>query len=937
MECDAYLEAVLDAAAAALPGATWALLVRQGDGWRVRSGRGEALPGPGTLLPEGAGWHFADCGQAPGRLGLLAPTWGGQAALCLQRFAALAGCRGGTGGGDQVTRLSILVRIGHAVSTQLTVESLLVTVDQEVARVFDTTNFYVALRQTRSEDWLWAFHREHGDRLPATSHPLHAGLTGCIFRTAKPLFLPVYREREAWLRQEGVVTIGEIPKAWMGVPLIAGDAVIGVMAIQSYEAEGIYSEDDLELFSAIASQIGVAIRNAQLYEDTARHAREMEALASIGRDLNASLDLDTVLARIAANVQELLARDTLAIFLESDELEVYLPVAISGPEADAVGTLRVLLREGILGTVIASGRPELINEAASDPRIGVGAAIPGGRLLAVPLFSPERPIGVISVWRSRAEQGFDLRDLEFLEGIARQASIAIRNAKVFGQSQSAKLEALAASQAKSSFLANMSHELRTPLNAILLYSELLMDEVRERGNGDLVGDLWKIQGAGKHLLGLIDDILDLSKIEAGRMSVFLEDCDVPALLAEIVATVEPLVTQNRNHFRTETDPSLRTLHTDQKKLRQILFNLLNNAAKFTQDGEISLLVRRDPEEAGYACFRVSDTGIGMSTEQMGRIFQEFAQAEASTSRQFGGTGLGLTLCRKFATLLGGEIQVESHTGHGSTFTVRIPGLPIQPKQVLRTGRTAERGTILLIDDDPSLREALGRTLGREGFRIVMAADGREGLHLAKSLHPSLITLDIAMPGLDGWEVLTRLKADPDLRPIPVIVITILEDQAKGIALEAADYLQKPVSREGLLGAVSRLLPEPGRAPVLIAEDDEATREGLRRILAGEGLPTLEAGDGTSALTCLGRQLPSLILLDLMMPGMDGFELLAELQGHDSWRQIPVIILTALELTPELRERLGFPQVCRIIRKGAYSRAELVEVVRRYALRSAGYF
>ena len=332
MECDAYLEAVLDAAVGS-PARRQLGPARPPGGWlarpvRARGGDSGARGPSCPRGPAGASRTVARRGRPPAGSGCWRPRGDEQAALCLQRFAALAGCRGGKGGGEQVTRLSILIRIGHVVSTQLTVESLLVTVDQEVARVFDTTNFYVAVRQARSEDWLWAFHREHGDRLPATSHPLHAGLTGCIFRTAKPLFLPVYREREAWLRQEGVETIGEIPKAWMGVPLIAGDAVIG----RSWPSRATRRKASTRKATWSSSRPSPPRSawpsgSAQLYEDATRHALEMEALASIGRDLNASLDLDTVLARIAANVQELLARDTLAIFLESDELDVFLPVA----------------------------------------------------------------------------------------------------------------------------------------------------------------------------------------------------------------------------------------------------------------------------------------------------------------------------------------------------------------------------------------------------------------------------------------------------------------------------------------------------------------------------------------------------------------------------------------------------------------------------------
>ncbi|HWQ11074.1 MAG TPA: ATP-binding protein, partial [Holophaga sp.] len=501
-------------------------------------------------------------------------------------------------------------------------------------------------------------------------------------------------------------------------------------------------------------------------------------------------------------------------FLENEEEECFEPVAASGPMTVPLKGLKVHRGSGILGAVIEQGRAEIINDTSEDPRAihiaGSKEDEKGDKLMAAPLFSEDRVIGIIAAWRDAQELPFETVDLDFMEGIARQASVALRNAQLFGQSRTAQAEAETANRAKSAFLASMSHELRTPLNAILLYCELLMDEVHERGLGEFGSDLDKIQGAGRHLLGLIDDILDLSKIEAGRMSVYVEECDLAAVLMDVEATALSLMARNRNRFRMEVDPALRTLVTDQKKLRQMLYNLLSNAAKFTHDGTITLTVGQAPGDPRRISFVVADTGIGMTPEQLERVFQEFAQAEASTSRKYGGTGLGLALCRKFAVLLGGEIQVESEPGRGSTFRLLLPGLPLEPAmaapQVARPAGQV-RGRILLIDDDPALREALSRMLAREGFQVTLAGNGMEGLALARSLAPQLITLDIEMPGCDGWEVLARLKADPELKQIPVVVVSVLDERARGFALEAADYLQKPVDRERLLDTLESLLPD----------------------------------------------------------------------------------------------------------------------------------
>ncbi len=516
-----------------------------------------------------------------------------------------------------------------------------------------------------------------------------------------------------------------------------------------------------------------------------------------------------------------------------------------------------------------------------------------------------------------------LKVQEHLEELVAQRSADLL--KVNTELLLAKGRAEEASQAKSRFLANMSHELRTPLNAILLYGELLSEELRELGEAQLEEDIQKIRGAGKHLLSLIDNILDLSKIEAGKMKPFLEDCDLELLLEEVRSTLQPLAERNQNRLELEVEPGLPPLHTDQKMLRQILFNLLNNAAKFTREGLLRLEVAKDP--AGGLLFRVRDTGIGMTPEQLARVLGDtFTQADANTSHRFGGTGLGLALCRRFAALLGGELLAESSPGQGSTFTFRLP-LQAGPTVPTPSGPLGERRTLLVIEDDPAMREALSRLFTQEGFWVATAREGEEGLHLAASLRPCLITLDIVMPGLDGWEVLTRLKADPDTASIPVVLITVTEDHQRGIALGAVDYLRKPVTRKELFHAVQRALGEGTAQRILLVDDDADAREGVRRMLEGEGWIVDCADSGEAALEALAQTPASLILLDLLMPGMDGFQLISALSRTEAWREIPVIVLTALGLDEEDLERLRSPQVQAIFRKGTCVREDLTSAIR----------
>jgi signal transduction histidine kinase len=363
----------------------------------------------------------------------------------------------------------------------------------------------------------------------------------------------------------------------------------------------------------------------------------------------------------------------------------------------------------------------------------------------------------------------------------------------------------AANTAKSTFLANMSHELRTPLNAILGYSEMLQEEVVDIGQDYLVADLKKIHSAGKHLLSLINDVLDLSKIEAGKMTLYLETVEVKPLVDDVVSTVAPLVDKKANTLEIQADPDLGSMHVDVTKVRQTLFNLLSNACKFTEQGVIRLTARRFKEGGrDWLTFSVADTGIGMTAEQLSKLFQAFQQADASTTRKYGGTGLGLAISKKFCEMMGGSIEVTSEYGKGTTFTMKVPARVIDPKaapEMTPSGafRVSDLsgGTVLLIDDDPTALDLLSRYLTKEGFAVVTAGGGEEGLRLARELKPIAITLDVKMPDMDGWHVLSALKGDPALASIPVVVVSMVDEKTTGYELGAAAYLPKPVDHERL--------------------------------------------------------------------------------------------------------------------------------------------
>ena len=483
----------------------------------------------------------------------------------------------------------------------------------------------------------------------------------------------------------------------------------------------------------------------------------------------------------------------------------------------------------------------------------------------------------------------------------------------------------AASRHKSEFLANMSHELRTPLNAIIGYSEMLQEDAAGLGAAALVPDLKKIHSAGHHLLEMINSVLDLSKIEAGRMEVLLEDFELPALLTEIRTMVEPLARRNQNRLTVDCAEGLSRLRTDWTKLRQVLLNLLSNACKFTHDGEVHLgVVREFTDGRNWIAFRVSDTGIGITAEQIGRLFQDFAQADRGTARLYGGTGLGLALSRRLCRLMGGDIVVTSDSGQGSTFTARLPldATAASPPALSAQPVRAE-GTVLVIDDDAVVRDLLDRFLSKEGFRVLQASGGEQGLELARREQPDVITLDLMMAGMDGWSVLAAVSADPAVAGIPVVILSMLDDHTAGYALGASEYLTKPIDRERLLAALRRHRRE---RPVLVVDDDPMMRTLLRRLLEAEGHTVIDADGGHSALRRLVEQAPGMILLDLLMPGMDGFEFLATLRQDVRWHDIPVVIVTAKEMTADDRIRLN-GSVVRVLHKCATGYDRLLADVR----------
>jgi adenylate cyclase len=477
----------------------------------------------------------------------------------------------------------------------------------------------------------------------------------------------------------------------------------------------------------------------------------------------------------------------------------------------------------------------------------------------------------------------------------------------------ARDQAEAMSLTKSAFLANMSHELRTPLNAIIGVTEMLQEDARDLKRDDEIEPLNRVSGAARHLLALINDILDLSKIEAGRMELNLETFSIAPLIDDVVKTFETLAANNGNRIVVDCDPATKSIHADQMRVRQTLLNLVSNANKFTERGTLTIRARRrEIDNREWVEIAVTDTGIGMTPAQMEKLFQEFSQVDSSTTRKYGGTGLGLAISQRFCRMMGGGISVQSEAGRGSTFTITLPanvvgidaaGAPETTPRMHAAAISRNAPLIVVADDDRTVRDVVARFLEREGFSVALADGGQQALRLVRELHPDAITLDVIMPDLDGWTVLAAIKGDPALADIPVVLLTIVDEKNRGYSLGAVEYLVKPVDREKLTQTLRRICGSV-RGRVLLVDDDDIIRRQMRLQLQHNGWDISEAENGRIALARLDEARPDAIILDLIMPEMDGFEFVDEMRRRPEWHDIPVIVVTSKDLTAEDRSRLN---------------------------------
>jgi signal transduction histidine kinase/DNA-binding response OmpR family regulator len=794
-----------------------------------------------------------------------------------------------------------------------------------------------------------------GGQVLSTYAPI--GNLGWVVLTEQPLdeaFAPL---QATIIRSMAILALGLLASILASV-LLARQLVAPIRRLQEGAARvgrgelehriDIHTGDELEAlameFNSTSAQLQESHHNLEQKVDDrtaelTRSIAELQGLGEVVQAVNSSLDLQQVLVTIVTHAVRLSQAKEGTIYEFNEPSGIFEPRANFGASEAMVDALReskIRLGDTTVGKCAAGRVPVQM----PDVETGIGYRLrdlllrEGIRsVLAVPLLREERVIGALVV-RRREVGEFPQSVVTLLQTFAAQSVLAIQNARLFHEIREKGEQLAVASEHKSQFLANMSHELRTPLNAIIGVTEMLLEDAHDLKRDDEVEPLSRVLRAGRNLLALINDILDLSKIEAGKMELHLESFAIAPLIEDVASTIRSSSVKNGNELKVIGTADIGAMKADQNRVRQALLNLASNANKFTERGTITIDVSRAEEDGReWITLAVLDTGIGLTPEQMGRLFQEFVQADASTTRKYGGTGLGLSISRRFCQMMGGDITVKSEAGSGSTFTIRLPAEVISDQPiplahpVSNAGRSAAssvNAVVLVIDDDPTVRDLTERHLSREGFAVVTAAGGIEGLRLARELHPAAITLDLMMPDIDGWTVLAALKGDSALVDIPVILMTILDEKNRGYALGARDYLVKPIDREQLSATLRSITGATGRRVMLI-DDDEMLRRGIANSLEKKGWEVSEAGDGRAGLARMNEMRPDVIVLDLMMPEMDGFMFLDEKRRHPGWREIPVVIITAKDLTDEDRRRLN-GGVERILQKDAPTRDEMLQEV-----------
>ncbi|HEC21580.1 MAG TPA: GAF domain-containing protein, partial [Chloroflexi bacterium] len=823
---------------------------------------------------------------------------------------------------ERVAELTTINLVAQSVSRADTLEELYDVVTAQLMRTFGARHGYLGLIDRSNIIHLPIF-IEGGERIESPEpFPLGEGLTSHVLQSKKVLLINENAMEKA--EQMGAKLVGAVPKSLLIVPLMLGNEAIGVISIQDMEKENAFTEAHIRQLSTLAAYIAVKIRNAELLEEAQRRADELGFLFNVTRAAVSSTELDEALSNVVEIVQdEIGGVESAIIYLANIEASVLEPYAAVGYGREVIARQEpVPWGKGLVGTVAARGEPLIIHDTIQHEE----AASAEGRTrsaVLVPLQAGGQFSGVLAIESTRPN-AFGERELRLLEAASGTLNAVIQNARLLEEVTRANEQLRELDQLKSQFLANMSHELRTPLNSIIGFSRVMLKGIDGPLNDLQTQDLTTIHQSGQHLLGLINNILDMSKIEAGKMEIQPEYVNLEDIVDTVIATGRGLVKDKPIQIFKEVEPGLPMVYGDPVRLRQILLNLVSNAAKFTHEGSITVRVERkdyDPltGEPPRVQVDVSDTGIGIAKEDMDKLFEAFRQVDGSTTRQVGGTGLGLAISREFVEMHGGRMWVESEPGVGSTFSFTIPLHPPEDTDAEVYASPAYddgRPIVLAVDDEPGVLDLYRRYLEKEGYAFVALKNANDLLHHVRRVRPSAILLDLNLPGRDGWQAIDDLRTAEDTDDIPIVICSIEDQRQRAEEVGAAGYLTKPIIEDDLLGVLRDVLAEyptgqtdeqeePERQTILIVSGQPEYRRVLQEALSNELDCTIQiALTGYESLQILQDGLPSVMLLDADLPDMDGYGLLLALRSQEEFQTLPVILLTKRALSSEELAALG---------------------------------
>ncbi|GEM_PF-2840887 len=838
----------------------------------------------------------------------------------------------------RLTELEYIKTVFEAMNKSIELDDLCILLGESLLRLYKCDVIYIGYLDREREKIFTPYFSVYGENKKSEPMKIGEGLTAIVLREKKPLILNTSNYDDL-IKLGAKVVYGYPPKSWVGIPLISKGEAIGIVSIQQYDTENYFSEEDIELLKILSNSISVAIEKLYLFNEAKEKEAEAKIVAEISRTITSFLDLSNIIQQIIEIVFPLISHTTASIYLKKEDGNFY-GVASTGKDSEQILKHKVLPGEGIIGKSVLE-RETIIENNLANNKIAkqIDGTLKGAeneKIMSIPIFSENEVKGALVIWRGENEDNFNFADREFAESIAASIGVALQNSILYEKLKEAKREAEYANLMKTQFLSSMSHELRTPLNSIINFSYLIQRTIPEKDYPEEFDMLKRIEESGKYLLSLINDILDLAKIEAGKMELYKEYFDIFEILGSILTTTQNLINHKPISLLTELQPDLPKIFADKTRLRQILLNLLSNSAKFTKEGYIKLKINYEAEKEFVFC--IEDTGIGIKKEDIDKAFMEFIQIDGGINRQVKGTGLGLPITKKFVELHGGKISVESEYGKGTKFFFTIPHvkdyiseeLPIKEQITFEEenkkieGKGVEK--ILIVDDEENFVKFVDKEFNKK-WRVISTVNPEEIFTLLDKYNPQLIFLDIIMPNIDGWTILKRLKTEEKYCNIPVVICSILNEKDYAKELRAEWYINKPTDFNQLRDVFESFLLEKEEGTILIIDDDKNNIDILSSFIT-KNMYKIETAktskDGFEKIRNLDEK--EVVILDLMLGDENGFKILQKIE--ESKPNLPkIVIVSNRDLTNEEKKYISQRGI-KYIRKDQFSKSKLFDIIRK---------